>query len=449
MPKKPIFTNTPESKTTFFGDDDDYGYHDDGRTSDNENDNEILNTSNVSNYPFLAEEEVVQSRPRSKAIRFGPDSISSASNSSLLTRTSSLGAQNQGQEGTCFAHVSARLITRLITQIIPNDFTINSDESNLLYNDKTPENITKYQNCFVTKDAYASSLESEFVEKILSKRCPIAKRYNHMILFYYTLFTITKTYGCNGYTTFEVLKAFCDDTRAFYGLDNTILGSYKREQHENGYIISKEIDVNARILIEKYLTFNSSNSITVVNIMETLSLKDASKSHEENWITNFPQGAREALKNKMYVGFSYSMPSNQQDMIMNKIYDVSVGYEEKCTPPIDSHVVVIKEWSPNDVTILNSWGNDWGNKGAITVPSVNYYKFVMNPSCEEFSTETMRFNYFVIRQTTEKGSKIYDMNKLNVGTKSRKLFFFGGKTKKRKNKKSRKNKKLKKTRKRK
>ncbi len=33
-----------------------------------------------------------------------------------LIRSSSIGAQRQGKEGTCYAYVAARLITRYITQ---------------------------------------------------------------------------------------------------------------------------------------------------------------------------------------------------------------------------------------------------------------------------------------------------------------------------------------------
>ena len=386
------------------------------------------------------EENVPQTRERSNAFQIQPDNIFKASKEIPLARTSSVGAENQLDEGTCFAYSSSRLITRCITQCIPTYFNITSDESNLLYIDKTEENITKYKNCFIN-----NSKDLEIVREVLSfkNKCSIPKRYNHMILFYYTLFTIKKKYGCNGSVVDHILTIFSENPEDFYGIGSEIIATIEYSQEKpRGYIISKEVDNAARILIQAYINFLHTNEISVENEIDLLPL-DGYQTHEQNWITNFPQGAKMALENKMYVGFSFSMPSNQWRSISGKaILDTNPVPSETCNPPISRHAVVITKWEPGFITILNSWGTGWGNRGFIRLPSENFYKFVMNPSCEDFSNSgwSMKFLYFNI----EKGGKLYNLN-VELGTISRPILSatLGGKTKKHKNKKSRKNKKIK------
>jgi hypothetical protein len=50
-----------------------------------------------------------------------------------LTRIHSIEAQDQGFEGTCYAHASARVITKLISKLLPHFFTIDETEINSLY----------------------------------------------------------------------------------------------------------------------------------------------------------------------------------------------------------------------------------------------------------------------------------------------------------------------------
>jgi len=381
------------------------------------------------------QEEII-TRPRSNPISINKDDIYNASNSIPINRTSSIGAEDQRSEGSCFAYASARLITRLITQMIPTYFTITPDESNLLYNNKTSTNIEKYKNCFVS-----DSTDLNLVRNVLSSNiCPINKRYNHMILFYYTLFTIKKQYGCNGGDPEIILARFAETPYDLYRLKYEILdGTEYSKNKPNGYIISKPIDAKARALILEYISFIGGNEIEVDQEKELLSLNDASESYEKNWITQFPEGAKAALANNMYVGFTFAMPINQAPTINRSgIFDISPALPKECIGPIMAHIVIITHWEPNYVTILNTWGSGWGNNGSIKIPSENFYKFVMNPSCSDFSnpSRSMKFLYFNVT----KGNTQYGLNRPLGTTNRRKFLGFGGKNKNHKTKKTGKNK---------
>ena len=85
------------------------------------------------------------------------------------------------------------------------------------------------------------------------------------------------------------------------------------------------------------------------------------------------------------------MPKNQWRTInITNIFDSNpVINDTSCIHPISRHTVVITKWEqeapsmPAYITILNSWGPDWGTNGFIRISSENYYKFVMTPFCKK------------------------------------------------------------------
>jgi len=375
--------------------------------------------------PFLGDyadatlEEV--GRSRAYAVQYTPINTTS-NNNSKLSRSSSIVPQNQANEGTCFAYSSARVITRYITQIIPDEFTLDDEESTLLYS-----NDLREDNCF-----FYNSKNIEDVRNALSiNRCSVDKRYNYMILFYYTLFTIKKKFGCSGVKSSDIkdiLETFGMLPTHFYGLTMHDL----TERNEN-YIISPEIDEKAIQLILKFYNVitDGTNKLRPENIKAHVEVDrfplNQNISQRENWITNFPEGAKAALKNNMYVAFVFSMPKNQwQTIRRTNLFDINpVLTDPECTPPIGSHAVVITNWEqegPTDpayVTIVNSWGPDWGTNGFIRLSSENYYKFVMNPNCKEDydyqgpgGTHNMKFMYFEVK----KNKKPYKVNELTSQT---------------------------------
>ena len=281
-------------------------------------------------------------RTKTMKIEDPASGILSSSKNMIITRNT-IGAQDQGDEETCYAYVSATLITRYITQKTPDKFKMNDNEANVLYDGKQEENCVFYNSSDIIK-----------VRDILSRnKCSNKKRYYHMLLFY------------NLWTFFN--------TSLFFTGNNT-------------NIISRKIDalVFEKLLLPIY-SFYTKDSV----VEEYYDLNQ--NNPQRNWILNFPEGAKRALENKMYVAFSFSMPKNQWRTInITNIFDSNpVINDTSCIHPISRHTVVITKWEqeapsmPAYITILNSWGPDWGTNGFIRISSENYYKFVMTPFCKK------------------------------------------------------------------
>ena len=350
--------------------------------------------NNIYNYEEVDLDNLPE-RERTKTMKIeDPVSGILSSTKNMIINRSSIGAQHQGPEGTCYAYVAATLITRYITQKFPDKFKISDDEANALYHGKHTGT------CFLIN---TSSVE--FVKHVLTHyKCRNNKRYNHMLLFYYILFSIKNKFGCDGGITINVLNEFV--------YSNTLFGLST---------ISPKIDI---IAFNKFITplmnFRQFNKLQDRVVQDNYDLNQ--NNPQRNWILNFPEGAKRALENKMYVAFSFFLPKNQWATINTEnIYDSNpIIKDTSCIHPISGHSMVITKWEqeapgmPAYITILNSWGSEWGTEGFIRISSENYYKFVMNPFCKrEFNlngtwnkipeTETyygMQFTYIEVSDDT-------------------------------------------------
>ena len=327
--------------------------------------------------------ENIPQRGRTKTMKItDPKSgIATSTKNMPLIRSSSVGPQSQGKEGTCYAYTAARLITRFITQKFPDEFELNDDEAKLLYDEEGAENCV-----FINSDNLKA------VRNILTiDKCSIDKRYNHMLLFYFTLFSIKRRFGCKGNNVETILNFFCDDDglKMLYYIYSD---DYIRDAYD--YILSNELDTIVvdrfiRPLIQFRINTETKTKTSVISTKSVYyNLND--NSPQRNWILNFPEPAKRALKNKMYVAFSFAMPENQW-VTINKyfIFDSNpVIRDTRCVKPINRHSVVITKWEqeepdmPAYITIINSWGSEWGNNGFIRISSEHYYKFVMTPFCK-------------------------------------------------------------------
>jgi hypothetical protein len=356
-----------------------------------------------------------------------------------LFRTVSIEAQSQTGEGTCFAHASARLITRLISRIIPRHFLINETQKELLRN---PE--TKTKNCFVT----SSSKNIEDLRNILSPinytndKCPINGKYNTLIIYYYTLLTIKRDYGCNGGFAYSVLSNFAYNPENFYNLKSEIkletdglLTGDKR-----GYLISKSVDDQCRVIIREYIGFINGQGIEIEADDVGFKLSD-NIDDDNNWITNFPDEAKTALKNNMYVELGFNLARNQwKNVLGEQLTNFTPIPETDCIlneeGKTDGHCVVITNWEKDEetgicyVTIINSWGTKWGVSGLVRIPSTSYNKFVLSTTCEQYENSSMRFSFFNI---LNKRGNPFIFPTTQMGTKDRPRTLSqwkGGKTKK-------------------
>ena len=324
-------------------------------------------------------------REHSKTMKI-EDPVSGLKTSSLnrtLTRSSSIVAQDQGDEETCYAYVSATLITRYITQKTPDKFKMNDDEANALYDGKQEENCVFYNSSDIIK-----------VRDILSRnKCSNKKRYYHMLLFYNLLFKIKNDYGCDSGNVNNVLWKFFNTSLFFTGKNNIIVSPKIDKLVFNELLLPIYSFYTKDSVVEEYYDLNQNNP-------------------QRNWILNFPEGAKRALENKMYVAFSFSMPKNQWATInMTNIFDSNpVINDTSCIHPISRHAVVITKWEqespgmPAYITILNSWGPDWGTNGFIRISSENYYKFVMTPFCKK------DFDINGTEDTVPEGEEYYGMS---------------------------------------
>jgi hypothetical protein len=64
---------------------------------------------------------------------------------------------------------------------------------------------------------------------------------------------------------------------------------------------------------------------------------------------------------------------------------------------------------PAYITILNSWGTEWGNNGFIRISSENYYKFVMTPFCKK----EFEFNGNIV--DPENKERVFETRKPGMG----------------------------------
>ena len=313
-----------------------------------------------------------------------------------IVKTTSVGAQNQKTEGTCYAYTATRLITRLITKKFPDEFEVNDEEFNWINNGKNGE---FEDNCYLDK-----SLNVNKVRDMLTiNKCSITKQYNHILLFCYTLFTIKMKFGCFGFNLEYVLIQFEKDIIKFY------------QTPYNTPVFSPELDSFAfEKFIRPLMMFNYPNkNFEVKSVFYNLN----NNSPERNWILNFPEPAKRALKNKMYVSFAFFMPKNQWRTInVDNIFGSDpIIRDTSCVYPLQSHVVTITDWEqqepgmPAYITILNSWGTNWGDGGFIRISSENYYKFLMSPFCKEYEFD----GNLVDPENTER--LFFNLNKQIVG----------------------------------
>lgn len=344
-------------------------------------------------------------RERKNAISIADNEID-ISNRQLLLRAQSLEPQNQGNQGTCFAHATARVITNLITKLIPNEFILNAQELQFL-NNKTSDKI---KNCFINNSEDYHLIRETLTH--VSNICPLQKRYNLLILYYYTYLTIIKRHGCDGGTSANIIEEFVDEDKAydFYYLQETVSETidYFQTSDKQGYLISKSVDDICRELLKTYYSklFEIENGETrqyeLSSVKEEIHVND-SETYTHNWVTDFPEGPKNALRQGLYVLFSFPLDEYQwNDITSANINKFTIIPPHDCNGEFQSHTVVITNWEegengqPSYVTILNSWGTNWSKGGKIRLPSTLYNKFLLNPNCDTRYSR-MKFTYFTLK----------------------------------------------------
>ena len=324
----------------------------------------------------------------------------------------------QQTERSCFAHTSAKCIVKVITHFLPELFVLTDEEKENLQIPKDP-----YLNCFNESQDIAVIREKLAKEN----KCPIQPRYNYMIVFYYTLKRINKKFNVNGRkkNPITVLNYFANKLDKFYKL--------REEVTNENMVISREVDMAVKEVILQYKNYINKNNIYITAHQYFINTKG--QNEMRNWIRNFPLGAREAIASGLYVSFGFYMTKKAMAELKKDAYsNIHINFPSDSANPSNSgHAVIIKDWSPeNGVTILNSWGADWGHNGYVVIPPKYYYKFIDNNFTRSYGANSLEFSYLKINH----GSSFF-RNRLGWG--------FGGKNRSRKHIRSR-NKKTKKIR---
>lgn len=373
-----------------------------------------------------------------KAVKMNKkNSFKEAQQQFKLKTTASLKSITQSG-GTCYAISCTRLIVKFITNFFKDKFTLSENDIKLLYTNKgsvnddenyiennTDQNI---QNCFFNKEELIGST----TEKLISK-CIVKPRYNYAILFYFVLGHIEREFGTDGGFSIRVINMFKDDKNKLFQLNEEI--------NADNYIITKEIDLEAREFINKYYDYIESNKINV--IINHQKIYPKTQTEANNWINNFPKGAQEAIKDDLYIIIEFELPSKIMNELQLNPYStnkINLTPEDIELKNISAHAVIITDWDGKSVTILNSWSQYWGTNGYFILPSKYYYKLVdMSEKDEEKGLKNWFKKLFKPKKSDKDLNIIefiylsYNNEKEPLVTAPKKNIFgfkFGGKTRK-------------------
>jgi hypothetical protein len=293
------------------------------------------------------------------------NSLKTAQQKHKLKRTASFKSVQQ-KTASCFAFASARLILKFITKFLKEDFTLSEQDKELLYkkdleNDNYKENIYEpgvRMNCFFNHEIMD-------IPKIKTK-CIVKPRYNYALVFYFVFKHIVRVFGCDGGNSYAVLTMFKNNGNKLFMLNEKVTDSNS--------VLSKELDIEAGDFIIKYYKFIEANKINVYVNYSTE--EPLSQTKTQNWITNFSKGAQKAIKDDLYVIIEFSLPEKQFDEFGSDPFkqEKTTLEPSDITDIIDGHSVVITDWDGESATILNSWGQEWGENGYIVIPSNYFFK---------------------------------------------------------------------------
>ena len=315
-----------------------------------------------------------------------------------LTRKVTLGPQNQGENGTCFAHVIARIFCKLIKNLLPDQFV--TTESCITFGNERDED-------------YIKTVDS----------CHDLNFKNYICLYIYILETIKLTFGCDGTSiTHLILYLVLNYTVIFFKL-----GDYTQKfqtQYANE-LIRTDIDNIARDLLNMFVTKKNTENLNII----ILNFDVIKKTHtflektQYNWIMhpekNLSTFVDIAQSLGLYIGIGvggnemqWSRFSRQQldgwnqtNSLLKFAFNVFVSSADKTegwirdkinqNPSLrflnringleflkdlfkkSGHAMVIREWDKEkgEIQILNSWGENWGNNGTTVLGSEDYNKF--------------------------------------------------------------------------
>ena len=254
--------------------------------------------------------------------------------SPIIKRSMSFTCSNQGDQGTCFAHVLARIFANLIKMFFLNHFNYTVDCS-YFYNtiscnyrkrllDKLPP--TNIFDCFIT-----NSLRNE--------RCNNYQEHISALLFNFIYTILTIQFGCNtGSNPFEVVSYFLTyikNTVITIDLIKTILRYNRKKHYEYLYLIKKLVNI---INKTKKDLFNDNLKL----YCSWLNQIQAVSNIEKDFTTTYTHPLSKLLKTN-------DLKTTLQFILINGYY---------ATFSYDGHIVLIVDYDAiNDALVIkNSYG---------------------------------------------------------------------------------------------
>lgn len=270
--------------------------------------------------------------------------------------TCSLPAQRQ-IGGTCYAMGLARMITNVFEQMFPEIFHLNEHEVERLAQQPPRK---KYSNCnFFRTD------KRQVIETLTSaNKCPIPARYYSAVLFYGVYFALSKKHGLHGAPTQDLFVDFLKDPWSIFKPLGTftLLGFSFAPDVE---ILNKELDAVFKKLLEKF-----HSKLRGVQNVSSLLQREELPAH--SWVNEFPEEAIRQLERGNYVGVGINLSANSWKNISmneNNNWQFDLSVEEENAVKISHFLVAtgFQRTPEKAITVVNSWGAEWGNLGTLTI----------------------------------------------------------------------------------
>jgi hypothetical protein len=293
-----------------------------------------------------------------------------------LKRAITLGVQQQ-TGGTCFAHTSSRIFCKLVKNLLPDRFD--------------------------AKETCASSgveMQEDYIKTV--KNCADEKFKNYVCLYSYVVETIKVMIGCNGYTAYIVMSLMVDYTSTFFMLGNYIPNFRTQSWVYRNPLISEEIDSIAKNLLQEFVLKREQEQMKIVvlnfNLRGDFNYGEEKVSPSHNWIKSPGKNLLDFINltktQNLYSGISVHGNKFQIDELENQSLNKLGAFSKTAkslfnkvtgiaNPIIEKnygsggHAMVIKDWNfaNSTLTILNTWGSDWGNNGTTLWGEEEYNKF--------------------------------------------------------------------------
>jgi len=290
----------------------------------------------------------------------------------VLTRASSIGAQQQFT-GTCYAFTTSRILSKMIKTVLMNEAGSN------LFDDTGEE-------CKFNFEVIKTQSSDLYIEGLL-KSCKISERgrekqLNALALHYFLWIIMVRKHGCAGAASFNAMRSILfsilsdvewSPPQAAAADVDTMAGLTKAEIERRFLTVDLVIVTGVKNLkLDEYYQGPPILRVKAEEILSQFkSVADEKHLKFDTFSYNY-FGTREVSN-----FFSKKLPEWLPKLISRGLY-LCLDYNPTCAVG-SSHVATIVDCTDgkgrenNTITILNSWGEEWGDKGREVIQEPDYF----------------------------------------------------------------------------